>query len=80
MRSASEMSLKGRITQMLWVGNAIICAFVALQGALLYFGVFRFDGQLSELSMRAGALLGATSATLTALSLRKARSLSATRG
>ena len=80
MRSSSEMSLKRRITQMLWVGNAIICAFVALQGALLYFGVFRFDGQLSELSMRAGALLAATSATLTALSFRKARSLSASRG
>jgi hypothetical protein len=76
MRSASEMSLKLRITQMFWVGNAIVCAFLALQGALLYIGVFGFGAQLSELSMRAGALLGATSATLAALSLRKARSLS----
>jgi hypothetical protein len=80
MSSASEMSLKGRITQMFWVGNTIVCAFLALQGALLYFGVFRFDAQLPELSMRLGALLGATSATLTALSLRKVRSLSASRG
>jgi hypothetical protein len=76
MRSSSEVSLKGRIAQMLWVGNAIICAFVALQGALLYFGVFHFDAQLSELSMRAGALLAVTSSMLTALSVRKARSLS----
>jgi|HubBroStandDraft_2_1064218.scaffolds.fasta_scaffold564554_1 hypothetical protein len=79
MLSSKAMSLKDRITQLFWVGNAIFCALVALQGALLYFGVFGFDAQLAGLSMRVGALLGVTSATLAAFSVRKARSLAMSR-
>jgi hypothetical protein len=70
------MSLKGRIAQMLWAGNAISCAFLALHGGLMYFGVFGYNAPLSALSVPAGALLAGTSAALTVFSLWKARSTS----
>jgi hypothetical protein len=79
MRSSSATSLKGRITQMLWVGNAVGCAFLALHGGLMCFGVFGYDAPLSALSVPAGALLAGTSAALTVFSLWKTRSTSASR-
>jgi len=64
---------------MLWVGNAIVGAFLALHGGLMYFGVVGYDAQLSALSMRAGALLVVTSSMLTVFSVWKARSTAASR-
>jgi hypothetical protein len=80
MRAASEMSLKARITRMLWIGNALVGVLLALHGALMSFEVFSFDAQLSALSLRAGTLLAILGTALTVYSLAKARSLSASRG
>ncbi len=79
MSSSIKTSLISRITYMLWVGNAIGCAFVALYGALMCFGLFGYDADLSALTMRIGALLAAAGAMVMVYSLWKARSLSASR-
>ncbi|MGO9432919.1 MAG: hypothetical protein ACLPH3_21225 [Terracidiphilus sp.] len=73
------MSLKVRITRMFWIGNAVVCAILALLGGMMSFEGFGYDAQLSALAVRAGALLAATGAGLAAYSLWKARSTSSSR-
>ncbi len=75
MSSIAALSLRNRVATLFWVGNATVCALLALQSASMYFGFGAHDAQLSGLSMRAGAALGATSATLAAFSVRKIRLL-----
>lgn len=79
MRSATAINLQGRITQLFWLGNAVIDAFIMLLGAVMAFGVFGYDPQLAALTVRAGATLAAIGAGLTLFSLWKARSTSSTR-
>jgi hypothetical protein len=79
MRSATAINLQGRITQMFWLGNAVIDAFIMLLGAVMAFGVFGYDPQLAALTVRTGATLAAIGAALTLFSLWKARSTSSTR-
>lgn len=79
MRSTAAVSLKARINQMLWIGNALVGAAVALQGAVICFTFYSSDAQLSALIVRAGALLAGASTMLLVYSLRKARSISASR-
>jgi hypothetical protein len=79
MRSFSGVSLKSRFTQILWVGNAVVCGFLALHGAVMYFGVFGYESQLSALTMRAGAVLATAGVVLTVFSLLKARSTATAR-
>jgi hypothetical protein len=79
MISSSAMSLKSRVTQMLWMGNAVVCAFLALSGGVVSFEVSGYDAQLSALAVRAGAVLATTGIVLTVFSLGKVRSIAATR-
>ena len=76
MRSATAMSLRNRIARLFWEGNTIVCAFVALHGVLMCFGVLGYNAPLSALSVPLGALLAATGVLLTAFSLWKVRPLS----
>ncbi len=79
MRSATAINLQGRITQLFWLGNAVIDAFIMLLGAVMAFGVFGYDPQLAAMTVRSGAMLAAIGAVLTLFSLWKARSTSSTR-
>jgi hypothetical protein len=74
MISSSAMSLKSRATQILWVGNAVACAILALFGGVVSFEVSGYDAQLSALAVRAGAAFAVTGVVLTVFSLWKARS------
>lgn len=74
MRSATAISLQGRITQMFWVGNAVINASFAVLGGRMCFAAPGDDMLLSALAVRAGAVLAVTGAVLTLFSLWRARS------
>jgi hypothetical protein len=77
MISSSAMSLKSRVTQIFWVGNAIACAVLALFSAVESFEMSGYEAQLSALAVRTCALIAATGLALAVFSLRKARSISA---
>ncbi len=75
MRSASSMSLRNRIARLFWEANTIVCAFLALHGVLMCFGVLSYNAPVSALSVPLGALLAAAGVLLTAFSLWKSRPL-----
>jgi hypothetical protein len=79
MISSSAMSLKSRVTQMFWVGNAVVCAFLALSGGVMSFEMSGYGTQMSALAMRGGAVLAATGVVLAVFSLRNACSTAAMR-
>jgi len=76
MRAAVALSLKSRITQLLWVVNAVMSGFLALLGGAMSIDAFGFDSQLASLVARAGAVLTVAGVALVAFSLWKARSIS----
>jgi hypothetical protein len=76
MSSTSAMSLKKRVTQMFWMGNAMVCAVLALLGGMMSLGASSYDPQLSVLFVRAGAVFAIPGVMLTIFSLWKVRSTS----
>jgi len=76
MRAAVALSLKSRVTQLLWVVNAVMSGCLALLGGAMSIDAFAFDSQLASLVARAGAVLTVAGVALVAFSLWKARSIS----
>ena len=79
MSAANAISLKSRVTQMVWIMNAMIGLSFALLGTVMVWNVFGYDAQLAPLMERTGVAFAVTGMTLTLLSLRRASSISASR-
>lgn len=79
MSSFATMNLKNRITQMLWIGNAVTGTFLALLCGAMSFERLGYDTQLATLRMSFNAMIAAIGISLTIFSLWRARSTSSTR-
>jgi len=79
MRVATDLSLKNRITRMLWVVNAISGSFFALLGGVMVVNLFGYDPQLAPLMARAGTSFVVIGAMLGLYSFWKARSITGMR-
>lgn len=79
MSVAIAISLKSRITRIVWALNAMNGAFLTLLGGVMILNVVGFDAQLAPLMARVGGMFAFSGATLGVFSAWRARSLSATR-
>jgi hypothetical protein len=72
MYAPAALSLKNRITQILWVGNALAGIFTALLGAGTIHGVSGYDAQLAHLTAYIGTAVTAIGTAFAAFSLWRA--------
>lgn len=79
MQAATAISLKSRISRMVWMANAISGIFFALLGTMMVWNAFGYDAQMAPLMERTGVAFAATGMALALLSLRRASSVSASR-
>lgn len=72
MYAPAALSLKTKITQILWVGNALAGIFTALLGAGTVHGVSGYDAQLAHLCAYLGTAVSAIGVAFAAFSLWRA--------
>jgi hypothetical protein len=75
MRVASDMSLKSRVTRMLWMANAMGGMLFMLLGGVMLVNFFGYEPQLAPMMTRTGVTFTLIGGMLALYSFSKARSI-----